>query len=83
MTDSLKNIEPLDYAEMFSASKGEGKFYRALLDRMEKPLFDWVLKKTEGNQIKAARILGINRNTFRTRLRKLGINPKAYRQNYE
>jgi len=52
----------------------EGDIYRGVLQQIEKPLFEWVLERTHGNQIKAARILGINRNTLRTKIKKLGIS---------
>ncbi|MCH7307799.1 protein ninH [Acinetobacter sp. NIPH 1852] len=36
---------------------------------LEKPLFEQTLIKTRGNQTKAAEILGLNRGTFRKRLK--------------
>lgn len=52
---------------------GGPKLYRRVIDSVEKKLIESVLQKTEGNQIQAADILGINRNTLRTKIRKLGI----------
>ena len=40
---------------------------------VERPMIEWVLRHTGGNQIKAAEILGINRNTLRTKIRDMGI----------
>lgn len=57
----------------------EGRLYEAVLEKIEKPLIRHILERTEGNQIKAARILGINRNTIRNKIKKLGINPVEYR----
>ncbi|NOY85717.1 MAG: sigma-54-dependent Fis family transcriptional regulator [Deltaproteobacteria bacterium] len=51
----------------------EGDLYDQLLTRMEKPLFELTLEASGGNQFRAARILGINRNTLRERLRKYGL----------
>ncbi len=50
-----------------------GRLHRALVARLERPLFAAVLEAAGGNQLEAARILGINRNTLRKRLRLLGL----------
>ncbi|RJP27926.1 MAG: hypothetical protein C4533_05450 [Candidatus Omnitrophota bacterium] len=51
----------------------KGVLYKSVLQVIEKPLIEAVLERTEGNQLKAARILGINRNTMRSKIKKLGI----------
>lgn len=56
-----------------------GTLYRAMMERIEKPLFELVLERTQGNQLKAAGILGINRNTMRTKIRKLGIDVSRWK----
>jgi two-component system nitrogen regulation response regulator GlnG len=48
--------------------------YDKVLARVERPLFDLVLVHTGGNQLKAAEILGLNRNTLRKKLADLGID---------
>ncbi|HEY0479751.1 MAG TPA: sigma 54-interacting transcriptional regulator [Kofleriaceae bacterium] len=48
--------------------------YEKVLARVERPLFDLVLAHTGGNQLKAAEILGLNRNTLRKKLAGLGID---------
>ena len=52
----------------------KGVLYKSILEAVEKPLIEDVLERTEGNQLKAAKILGINRNTIRAKIKKLGIN---------
>ena len=42
--------------------------YDMILQVVEKPLLDVVMKKAEGNQSRAAEWLGINRNTLRRKL---------------
>jgi Fis family transcriptional regulator len=39
----------------------------------EKPLLEEVMRRTRGNQVKAANILGINRNTLRKKLMYHGL----------
>ena len=54
-----------------------GRLYRTVMARVELPLLRHVLQLSGGNQLKAARLLGINRNTLRKRLRVLGLLPPA------
>jgi len=58
----------------------KGVLYKSILDAVEKPIIERALERAEGNQLKAAKILGINRNTMRTKIKKLGISPGAYKQ---
>lgn len=44
--------------------------YELILSQIEIPLFETVLDYTDGNVSRAAEILGLNRGTFRNRLRK-------------
>ncbi|MBU1998142.1 MAG: helix-turn-helix domain-containing protein [Candidatus Omnitrophota bacterium] len=57
----------------------EGVLYREVLEAIERPLLEQVLEKTQGNQLKAARILGINRNTMRCKVKRLGINAAKWK----
>ena len=56
-----------------------GDVYKCFLEMVEKPLFEEILSRTDGNQMKAALILGINRNTMRVKIKRLGISPGVYR----
>jgi two-component system, NtrC family, nitrogen regulation response regulator GlnG len=47
--------------------------YDRILEEVEGPLVSAVLAATRGNQIKAADILGLNRNTLRKKIRDLDI----------
>jgi two-component system nitrogen regulation response regulator GlnG len=51
--------------------------HEALLRRLERPLLARVLSHTGGNQLRAAALLGINRNTLRKKLTELGIEPRG------
>jgi len=48
--------------------------YELVLKEVEPPLLKSVMKFAKNNQSKAARILGINRTTLRTKLKKYNIN---------
>jgi len=54
---------------------GQGRLYKMLLTLVERPLLRIVLQETGGNQLRAASLLGINRNSLRKRIRALGITP--------
>ena len=62
-----------------TAASESGQIYRSVMARVELPLLRHVLELAGGNQLKAARLLGINRNTLRKRLRQLGLLPGARR----
>jgi len=47
-----------------------------LLKEVEKPLISLTLKETNGNQIQAALMLGMNRNTLRKKIKELKISLK-------
>ncbi len=63
--------------------EGAVPLYRSVLARLEGPLLRHALELSGGNQLKAARLLGINRNTLRKRLRQLGLYPPASRNGKE
>ncbi len=47
--------------------------YKAVMDQVEKPLMEQTLTFVRGNKLKAARILGINRNTLSRKIRTFNI----------
>ena len=55
--------------------------YQRILREVERPLIQKVLSVTNGNQLKAADLLGLNRNTLRKKIKELEIviTPKSQR----
>ena len=51
--------------------------YDKFIDEMERPLILKTLKYFKGNQIKTAKVLGINRNTLRSKITKHNL-PKKF-----
>lgn len=51
--------------------------YRTVMAQVERPLIVLALQRTGGNQIQAAQLLGINRNTLRKKIVEHGIDPSA------
>jgi DNA-binding NtrC family response regulator len=57
-----------------------GRVSQDVLVMLERPLLVHVLALTGGNQLKASRLLGVNRNTLRKRCRELHLPlPRAAR----
>ena len=52
---------------------GSRRVHRDAMTLLERPLIVHVLAMTGGNQLRAARILGLNRNTLRKRCRELQL----------
>jgi two-component system nitrogen regulation response regulator GlnG len=67
-------------AELFRSFGGAGPqvgLYHRVLHDLEAPLIAATLTLTRGNQIKAAEILGLNRNTLRKKIRDLNLRGAA------
>lgn len=47
--------------------------YDMVLARVEKPLIEVVLTHTQGNQTRAAELLGLNRNTLRKKMKAYNL----------
>ena len=50
--------------------------YEDVINRVERPLLELVMKSTGGNQLRAAEILGVNRNTLRRKLSEHGLRAR-------
>ncbi|ODU44735.1 MAG: Fis family transcriptional regulator [Thiobacillus sp. SCN 63-374] len=50
------------------------EIYTMVLSAVEKPLLTYILDRAEGNQTRAADMLGINRNTLRKKMREHGLS---------
>ena len=71
-TSVIMNTVPALAEELLGSRPGD--VYRAAVAIIERPLLAHVLATTGGNQLRAARLLGLNRNTLRKRCRELGLD---------
>jgi Fis family transcriptional regulator len=71
----LRSLTEQALDDYFTSLNGHapGHLYDLVLREVEEPLFRAVLDYSEGNQSRAADILGINRGTLRKKLRVYGI----------
>nr|WP_315854010.1 sigma-54 dependent transcriptional regulator [Gemmata massiliana] len=82
-TSSVANAPPMNGAsgafdwDQFVGGRiaaSSENLYAESLERMEREVLVRVLKHTDGNQLQAARILGITRGSLRNKIRTLGIS---------
>jgi two-component system, NtrC family, nitrogen regulation response regulator GlnG len=62
------------YFASFGSSLPPAGLHERIMAEVERPLMLAVLAATNGNQIKAADLLGLNRNTVRKKVRELGVS---------
>ena len=62
-----------DHINKYDGVFPEDGIYNQILQEMERPLIANVLQHTRGNQLKTAKILGLNRNTLRKKIRDLNL----------
>jgi two-component system nitrogen regulation response regulator GlnG len=76
---SLEEIIERKMAECVRGLRGQAaaNLHGLMVGLVEKPLLRSVMRETKGNQVRAAQLLGINRNTLRKKLKEHGIDPDA------
>ena len=77
--DTARNLSEMveryltEYFGQFGAALPPAGLYERIIRQVEAPLIAATLSATRGNQIKAAELLDINRNTLRKKIRDLDI----------
>ncbi|RME87665.1 MAG: sigma-54-dependent Fis family transcriptional regulator, partial [Zetaproteobacteria bacterium] len=77
LADAVRRAARRYLAQLGAADAAE--LYRQVLAQVEPALLAAVLEHTRGHQLRAARLLGINRNTLRSMLRRYGLNPEDFK----
>ena len=77
--EGAKELKLYNLSDYFTSLNGHrpAHLYDLVLREVEEPLFRVVLDYAEGNQSRAAGILGINRGTLRKKLKELGLSGGA------
>ncbi|HVM97282.1 MAG TPA: nitrogen regulation protein NR(I), partial [Candidatus Acidoferrales bacterium] len=70
---SLEDVVRIKLKDYFRQTRDvePTNLYDLILERVERPLIELTLERTGGNQLKAAAILGINRNTLHKKITQL------------
>ena len=74
--DGFTNVVARYVEQIFAERDGRlppAGLYGRILREVERPLIARVLTETRGNQLRAAALLGVNRNTLRKKIRELDI----------
>ncbi len=66
----IKTVE----GHLAAADRSEGRLYDLVIRQVERALLLRTLRETHGNRVRAAAVLGINRNTLRKKLQVLDID---------
>jgi two-component system nitrogen regulation response regulator GlnG len=76
---SLEEIIERKMVECVRGLRGQASanLHGLMIGLVEKPLLRAIMRETKGNQVRAAQLLGINRNTLRKKLKEHGIDPDA------
>jgi two-component system, NtrC family, nitrogen regulation response regulator GlnG len=77
VNEGLSGAAERHLRDYFAAHKGSlppAGLYDRVLREIERPLIQLTLGATRGNQLKAAQLLGLNRNTLRKKIRELDID---------
>ena len=63
-----------DYFAAHERSLPASGLYDRVIQEIERPLLAITLDECRGNQLRAAALLGLNRNTLRKKIRELGLS---------
>ncbi|MCX6128847.1 MAG: hypothetical protein NTX25_07260 [Proteobacteria bacterium] len=72
---SIEDVVELKISRFFDqiGSFYPDEVYELIMSKVEKPLLVQILRRVGGNQVQAAKILGINRNTLRKKIKQYGL----------
>lgn len=79
---TLEDFVESKFGEFVKAMKASSSrsLYATLIRAVERPLIELALRETHGNQIQAAQLLGLNRNTLRKKISECKISIKKRSQ---
>ena len=66
-----------EYLKMGIGTGKDGTIHDFVIGKVERALIGLILEEEKGNQVRAAKRLGINRNTLRKKMKALQIIPRV------
>jgi two-component system nitrogen regulation response regulator GlnG len=75
--ETIEDVLKPRLAALLASGDAPSNVYDRAVEAVERPLIELALQATRGNQIRAAGLLGINRNTLRKKIQTLGIRTGA------
>ena len=75
LRDAIEAHIATHYADIIANEDRHGTLYRELVMMIEAPLLSIVLRETRGNQVQAAKALGLSRGTLRKKLKDHRLVP--------
>ena len=66
-----------EYLKMGIGTGKDGSIHEFVIGKVERALIGLILEEEKGNQVRAAKRLGINRNTLRKKMKDLRIIPRV------
>lgn len=70
----------LDISDRNLCSVGRGNLYADMVGRVEKAVIIKALQYSYGNQVEAAKILGVHRNTLHNKIKKFHIDVISFKK---
>ena len=74
----MDNIYEAVNKDLYSVDAGN--IYDNTINNIERVIITKALQRTEGNQVQAARLLGLNRNTLHKKIQKLNIDVGRFKK---
>ena len=75
MIDNISDILDKDFYDIDA-----GKIYANMVNRVEKIVITKALERSCGNQVEASKILGLHRNTLRSKIKKFNIDIMKFKK---
>ena len=66
--------------EKYFLTSSNGEIYENVIRFVEKELIEKALERSYGNQVMAAKMLGLNRNTLHTKIKKFYIDVRRFKR---